>query len=282
MVTYTPLEKEFNVMTQEDLDRLMETYSVPTGIQARIPDEGETILSTRLGEGQEKYFKVLVVLNSKTFQKFFALDCEGMSSGSGTTLRASSRMGLNWRHQARRQPKEPKPALTPMERTLENTGNALGPGASMLGSASVVEKILSRVILPADKEKVDKLSLGPGGYQVLPHHRSKLEGLMAEFGEREKKAAKKLKEKSDVMARLEEEVAELKNNKVLLKKKAMEEYKSSEDFQEAVKSAASKNFWRRREEKKKATRERARLVPSLLEHLYFCKLFSSFPCNGDI
>ena len=39
------------------------------------------------------------------------------------------------------------------EGTLTKTGDVLGPGASM------AEKILVGVILPADKEKVDKLSL---------------------------------------------------------------------------------------------------------------------------
>ena len=46
----SPLGKEINVMTQDDLDRLRENYSFPAGIQSRIPKAGETILSTRLGE----------------------------------------------------------------------------------------------------------------------------------------------------------------------------------------------------------------------------------------
>ncbi|GFS36404.1 hypothetical protein Acr_00g0045770 [Actinidia rufa] len=37
-------------MTQGDLDKLREKYSFPTRIQLRIPEEGETILSTRPGE----------------------------------------------------------------------------------------------------------------------------------------------------------------------------------------------------------------------------------------
>ncbi|GFY96660.1 hypothetical protein Acr_11g0009660 [Actinidia rufa] len=41
---------EINSMTQDDLDHLRESYSFPTGIQTRIPKEGETILSSRLGE----------------------------------------------------------------------------------------------------------------------------------------------------------------------------------------------------------------------------------------
>ncbi|GFY97726.1 hypothetical protein Acr_12g0002670 [Actinidia rufa] len=52
-----------------------------------------------------------------------------------------------------------KPALALGEGTSSNPGTALGPWASMLGSAAVAEKILSRVILLTDKEKVNKLSL---------------------------------------------------------------------------------------------------------------------------
>ena len=49
-------EESFNygenpkVMTQGDLNRLRETYSFPTRIQARIPNVGETILSTHPSE----------------------------------------------------------------------------------------------------------------------------------------------------------------------------------------------------------------------------------------
>ena len=50
MAICTPLEKKLNVMTQDDLDRLRETYSFSIGIQARISKEGGTILSTHLGK----------------------------------------------------------------------------------------------------------------------------------------------------------------------------------------------------------------------------------------
>ena len=50
MGTRSPLEKEINIMTQDNLDRLRENCSFLIGIQARIPEEGETILSNRLGE----------------------------------------------------------------------------------------------------------------------------------------------------------------------------------------------------------------------------------------
>ena len=45
------------------------------------------------------------------------------------------------------------------EGTSATAGHPLGPRASVMASASVVEKILVRVILPANREKVEKLSL---------------------------------------------------------------------------------------------------------------------------
>ncbi|GFZ19791.1 hypothetical protein Acr_28g0004960 [Actinidia rufa] len=130
------------------------------------------------------------------------------------------------------------------EGTSVNPGNALGPGVSMLGSASVAEKILSRVILPADKEKVNKLSLDQVVttlFHIVDQNQTlELEGLLGEFSEQEQKATKELKEKIEAVARLEAEVAELKKNEALAKGKAIEEYKSLDDFQEAVESAASK------------------------------------------
>ena len=45
------------------------------------------------------------------------------------------------------------------EGTSTRLGDVVGFGASVIASASVTEKILARVILPAVKKKVDKLSL---------------------------------------------------------------------------------------------------------------------------
>ncbi|GFZ02364.1 hypothetical protein Acr_15g0009720 [Actinidia rufa] len=44
------LTKEVNVMSQAELDKLGSTYSFSSGIQLRIPGDGETILSARQGE----------------------------------------------------------------------------------------------------------------------------------------------------------------------------------------------------------------------------------------
>ncbi|GFZ06468.1 hypothetical protein Acr_18g0006380 [Actinidia rufa] len=50
-------------------------------------------------------------------------------------------------------------SLHPGEGTSANLGTVLGPTASILGSPSVAERLLRGVILPADKEKVEKLTL---------------------------------------------------------------------------------------------------------------------------
>ncbi|GFS31664.1 microsomal signal peptidase 25 kDa subunit [Actinidia rufa] len=59
--------------------------------------------------------------------------------------------------------KAPTPPATasprPGEGSSANLGTVLGPTASMLGSPSVAEKLLRGVIPPADKEKVEKLTL---------------------------------------------------------------------------------------------------------------------------
>ncbi|GFS43262.1 hypothetical protein Acr_00g0084430 [Actinidia rufa] len=44
------LNKESNVMSQAELDNLRATYSFPSGVQLRIPGDGEIILSARQGE----------------------------------------------------------------------------------------------------------------------------------------------------------------------------------------------------------------------------------------
>ncbi|GFZ01506.1 hypothetical protein Acr_15g0001150 [Actinidia rufa] len=46
----SPFTKEFNIKTQEDLDKLKEKYYFPPGVQIRIPREDKMILSTRPGE----------------------------------------------------------------------------------------------------------------------------------------------------------------------------------------------------------------------------------------
>ncbi|GFY85350.1 hypothetical protein Acr_04g0000880 [Actinidia rufa] len=145
--------------------------------------------------------------------------------------------------------KRAKPALALVEGTSANPGAALGPKASMLWSAAVAKKILFGAILPVDKEKADKLSLdqvvtkffhivGQVPIHFYPwllflylestkmdmvraqNRTIELEGLLAEIIEKEKKAGEEHKTKSDDLARLEEEVAEITLAKGLIFEKA--------------------------------------------------------------
>ena len=56
----TPLEKEFNIMTQGNLDRLRELYSFPSGIQARIREEKVDKLS--LDQVVMKFFHIVSLI----------------------------------------------------------------------------------------------------------------------------------------------------------------------------------------------------------------------------
>ncbi|GFZ00366.1 ankyrin repeat-containing 2B [Actinidia rufa] len=262
MAIRTPLEKEFNVMTQDDLDRSRETYSFP----ARIPDEGETILSTRPSE-------------------YCTLDPEGMSFGDWDNAEGKSMDGAatSGDEGESANPEMSNPGVTTPETDRSQTARAqvqaqareicqnhdsplssdqmleeAHPEGGRIQGRKLVndvnpgreggchlrkrskgrgvkhlarrEKILAGVILPADKEKVDKLSFD----QVV----TKFFHIVGQ----EKKASKELKEKTEVVVGLEAEVAEMKKNEALTKGKAIEEYNSSNDFHEAVESAASKYF----------------------------------------
>ncbi|GFS42058.1 hypothetical protein Acr_00g0077850 [Actinidia rufa] len=119
-----------------------------------------------------------------------------------------------------------RPLVALGEGTSTKPGAILGPRASMLGNASMAEKILARQAVVLGSSLVVR----------------KLEGLLAQFSDGEKKADEDIKETINVVARLEGEVAELKKNQALAKKKAVEEYKALEAFHDAVESAASKYF----------------------------------------
>ena len=45
-----PLPKKTNIMTQHELDRLRESCSFPSGVQIRLSEVDETIVSTHLGK----------------------------------------------------------------------------------------------------------------------------------------------------------------------------------------------------------------------------------------
>ncbi|PSS08071.1 Recombination protein like [Actinidia chinensis var. chinensis] len=97
---------------------------------------------------------------------------------------------------------------------------ALGPHASVMASAAMAEKILDEVILPADKKKVEKLTID--------------QEALAEASLKEKKAAEEIEARNKEVARLESRVAELEKSQNLAKGRIIAAFKKSEDFQEAV------------------------------------------------
>ncbi|GFY91155.1 hypothetical protein Acr_07g0013510 [Actinidia rufa] len=287
------------MMNEDDIDRLRETYSFPVGIQARIPDEVETILSTRPGKvrsgknlikgppamsrgGRGDYFFYLGgklrVLPESSLRQMSTTGSKNMGHPSGDNTEGKSTDGAATSSDEEGGGGHVRDIGDKIdschegnghwEGTSTNPGNAMGPRASMLGSASMAEKNLSGMIIFVDKEKVDKLSpdqvVSKFFYIVCQGHKEQShvldrpsrvgrdrDGLSSKLDHRAGRnhgrvfrmgVAEELMEKSDAVARLEGEVAKLKKNKVLTKKKAVEAYKSSEDFQEALESAGSIYF----------------------------------------
>ncbi|GFS38252.1 hypothetical protein Acr_00g0056490 [Actinidia rufa] len=129
--------------------------------------------------------------------------------------------------------------------------------------ALVAQKILNGVILPADKEKVDQFTtdeLVTKSFHALGQAVVLISALAlrsqdhqnnyhfqldrTNFAELEMamKIEAELKDKSEAMARLEAEVAELTSKLALAKKLAIEEFKSSDDFKDAVIDSAAMYF----------------------------------------
>ncbi|GFZ10826.1 hypothetical protein Acr_22g0002240 [Actinidia rufa] len=139
--------------------------------------------------------------------------------------------------------------LKPREGISVNLGTVLGLQASILGSLSLAEKIIGRVILPSDKEKVDKLTLD----QVVTRffhaigQQAVVLGSSLEIQSREARDEVTLQQgqvdslEGEMLAKSEILVAELRQRVAHSKKLAMEDFKSL-DFQDAVETTASKYF----------------------------------------
>ncbi|GFZ18585.1 hypothetical protein Acr_27g0003240 [Actinidia rufa] len=108
-----------------------------------------------------------------------------------------------------------------IRRTL---GEALGPQASVMASMATAEKILAGVILPADKEKVDKLTFD----QVVTKF---IHALGQDADARDK-----------VIARLEARISELERSQSVTQGRIIAAFKESDDFLEAVRGSASSYF----------------------------------------
>ncbi|GFZ11246.1 hypothetical protein Acr_22g0006440 [Actinidia rufa] len=156
-----------------------------------------------------------------------------------------------------------------VRRTL---GEALGPQASVMASAATAEKILAGVILPADKEKVDRLTFDQGvilGSSLAVRSRDfaeralnqkavaesaememvqaqnraiELEGALAEEKAKGKKLAQDADARDKVIARLEARISELERSQSVTQGRIIAAFKESDDFLEAVRGSASSYF----------------------------------------
>ncbi|GFZ14944.1 hypothetical protein Acr_24g0011340 [Actinidia rufa] len=156
----------------------------------------------------------------------------------------------------------------PGEGTSAHLGAVPGPVPSILGSPSVAERLLRGVIPPADKEKVDKLTLDQTATKLfhvigqegrvasmetevarLQKSAADFEQQLAESRVREQQALEELAKVkgdrdslADHLGKLGALVNELREALNKAKESAVEEFKSSSEFMVAVEDAASKYF----------------------------------------
>ncbi|GFS28942.1 hypothetical protein Acr_00g0004740 [Actinidia rufa] len=141
----------------------------------------------------------------------------------------------------------------PGEGTSAHLGAVPGPTPSILGSLSVAERLLRGVIPPADKEKVDKLTLDQTATKLF-HVIGQLvtadfEQQLAESHAREQQALEELAKVkgdrdslADHLGKSSALVNELREALNKAKESAVEEFKSLSEFMVAVEDAASKYF----------------------------------------
>ncbi|GFY81130.1 hypothetical protein Acr_01g0009390 [Actinidia rufa] len=140
---------------------------------------------------------------------------------------------------ASRAPAKPPVASGAGSSAQRTLGEALGPQASVMASAATAEKILAGVILPADKEKVDKLTFD----QVVTKFIHALgQSALAEEKAKGKKLAEDADARSKVIAKLEARISELEKSQSLTQGRIIAAFKESDDFLEAVRGSASSYF----------------------------------------
>ncbi|GFZ16135.1 hypothetical protein Acr_25g0005440 [Actinidia rufa] len=165
---------------------------------------------------------------------------------------------------ASRAPAKPPVASGAGSSAHRTQGEALGPQASVMASAATAEKILAGVILPADKEKVDKLTFdqvvtnrdfaesalnqkavaeSAEMEMVRAQNRAiELEGALAEEKAKGKKLAEDADARSKVIAKLEARISEMEKSQSLTQGRIIAAFKESNDFLEAVRGSASSYF----------------------------------------
>ncbi|GFY88246.1 hypothetical protein Acr_06g0001860 [Actinidia rufa] len=137
---------------------------------------------------------------------------------------------------------------------------ALGPQASVMASAATAEKILAGVVLPADKEKVDRLTFDQVVTKFLhvvgqavaesaememvraQNQAIELEGALAEEKAKGRKLAEDVDARGKVISKLEARIFDLEKSQSLTQGRIIAAFKESDDFLEAVRGSASSYF----------------------------------------
>ncbi|GFY96664.1 hypothetical protein Acr_11g0009700 [Actinidia rufa] len=187
------------------------------------------------------YFDVSKVLGSRTFKKYFTVCCMEISTSGGDNITSGDEGAIN----AAVHSSAPGTSLLSASGTSLSTGDDIGSGVSMISSAHVARKVLGKAIPPADKEKVEQLSsedLVTKSFHALGQNRAlKAEGWLVKLSEQVMKFGAD-SAKSEVVARLEAEVAELTSKLDQAKELSIEEFKSSKDFKVAVTDSTATYF----------------------------------------
>ncbi|GFZ04407.1 hypothetical protein Acr_16g0010310 [Actinidia rufa] len=163
---------------------------------------------------------------------------------------------------------EGRPEKGSGRRDLDQSRSSLGFEAFAINNPDVAEKLLQGVVLPTDKETVDKLDLDMAATQffhaisqivemtraqrMAKDLESKVVELEAEKHRsdaavvvigKELEELKKFKEEYDVaIEKHEKEMAEIRKREVIAKMLAVDKFKASDEYKEIVEGAASSHF----------------------------------------
>ncbi|GFY85398.1 hypothetical protein Acr_04g0001360 [Actinidia rufa] len=273
---------------------------------SKIEDERFRRVFEKIGEGG--HFKIPVVLDSKTFRKYFAPGRVEISSRGGSTAEgdirgevegdiggeaaafandasepshskgvprpegvvisevfgtASKKRALDDESKGKQVAPLPEAKKTkaggmaqvivarpPVPGEVSSAepipGKALGPHASVMASAATAEKILVGVILPVDKEKVEKLTFDQGvilGSSLAIRSRDFAEGALNQRALVESFELEMVQAQNRAIE-LEGDLAKesAKGKKIAEERRIIAAFKESEDFQEAVMGSASSYF----------------------------------------
>ncbi|GFS36694.1 hypothetical protein Acr_00g0047470 [Actinidia rufa] len=163
---------ENNSMTQDNLDRLRESYSFPAGKHCnKLPilidtkEERTKKILDKIGPGDTSTFWLSSILERSASSSPLATPRCPLVEGAMMHLKKAWSSLRAMRPEAKKvKPnkvvsKEAMWPVAPEEDFSKKPGEVLGFRASVMVSAVVAKNLLARVILPTDKDRVDQLSL---------------------------------------------------------------------------------------------------------------------------